>query len=273
MISHQPPPPLQSLITWLYSQHGITGMTKQKVISFFSFPPNAFRQSPVKLPLSASGQNCPLCSGSKDPHNCILTLSKQPCTMCTLMTLHQTCSRSLMPLAAMVVIPLIIQAMILLNALLCEYENIGQMLLQTETIATLTFKVVQDGILAEHACHSNHLGSSSTKALKISNVKPKGANPKWQPRKGNDYKGKQKESSAKPHEQAHKKHCRNRSGKQQREKQAKKMNASLAQHSHLASSFEAPPRSFTTINSRGTATENSMAFIKEVPVSLPTKDP
>jgi len=142
-----------------------------------------------------------------------------------------------------------------------------------ETIATLTFKVVQDGILAEYAHCSNHLGSSSTKASKLSNVKHKGANPKWQPKKGNDYKEKQKESSAEPREQVQKKCCGNQSGKQQREKQAKEMNASSAQHSHLASSFEAPPRSFTTINGRGTITENSTAFIKEVPIHLPTKDP
>jgi len=56
---------------------------------------------------------------------------------------------------ASIIIPPIIQAMILLDALLCEYENIRQMLLQMETIATLTFKIVQDSVLAEHARHSN----------------------------------------------------------------------------------------------------------------------
>jgi len=49
--------------------------------------------------------------------------------------------------AASVVIPPIVQAMILLDALPCEYENIGQMLLQMETISTLTFKIVQDSML------------------------------------------------------------------------------------------------------------------------------
>jgi len=114
-----------------------------------------------------------------------------------------------------------------------------------------------------------------TKVSKLSNVKPKGANPKWQPRSNNNNndKGKQKQSSAKPCKQAQKK-CRGIwSGKQQWEKQVKEMNASLAQHSHLASSFEAPPCSFTTINGKGTVTENLMAFIKEVPIHLPTKDP
>ena len=67
------------------------------------------------------------------------------------------------------------------------------MLLQTETITTLTFKIVQDSVLAEHACQLNHLGMSSSKASKLPNVKPKGANPKWQPRKGNN-KGKQRKS-------------------------------------------------------------------------------
>jgi len=114
---------------------------------------------------------------------------------------------------------------------------------------------------------------SSTKASKLSNIKPKGANPKWQPKKGNDYKGKQKESSAEPHEQVQKKRHRNWSRKQQWEKQVKEMNASSAQHSHLTLSFEALPHSFTTINDRGTITENLMAFIEEVSVSLPTKDP
>jgi len=104
-------------------------------------------------------------------------------------------------MAAMVNIPPIIQVMILLNTLLHEFENISQILLQMETISTLTFKLVQDSMLSDHTRRSNHLGSSSNKALKLSNVKPKGANPKWQPRKGDDYKGKQKESSAEPHEQ------------------------------------------------------------------------
>jgi len=172
---------------------------------------------------------------------------------------------------ASVIIPPIVQAMILLNALPCKYENIGQMLLQMETITTLTFKIVQDSMLAEHAHRLNHLGLSSTKASKLSNVKPKGANPKWQPQRGND-KGKQKESSAEPREQAQKKRHGNRSRKQQREKQAKEMQASSV-HSHLASSFAAPPCPFTTVNGRGTVTETLMAFIEEVPVSLPTKDP
>ena len=113
---------------------------------------------------------------------------------------------------ASIIIPPIIQAMILLNTLPHEYENIGQMLLQTETIVTLTFKIVQDSVLAEHACHSNHLRSSLTKVSKLSNVKPKVANPKWQPKKGNDHKGKQKESSAEPHDQAQKKRHGNQSG-------------------------------------------------------------
>jgi len=147
------------------------------------------------------------------------------------------------------------------------------MLLQMETIATLTFKVVQDGILAEYAHCSNHLGSSSTKASKLSNVKHKGANPKWQPKKGNDYKEKQKESSAEPREQVQKKCCGNQSGKQQREETSEGDDASSAQHSHLASSFEAPPPLFHYHNGRGTITENSTAFIKEVPIHLPTKDP
>jgi len=173
--------------------------------------------------------------------------------------------------AASVIIPPIIQAMILLNALPHKYENIGQMLLQTETITNLTFKIIQDSVLAEHAHRSNHLGTSSTKALKLSNVKPKGTNPKWQPRNGND-KGKQKESSAEPCDQVQKKCHENRSRKQQREKHAKEMQASSV-HSHLALSFAAQPCPFTTINGRGTVTETLTAFIEEVPISLPTKDP
>jgi len=112
---------------------------------------------------------------------------------------------------------------------------------------------------------------SSSKVLKLSNIKPKGTNPKWQPRKGND-KGKQRESSTEPHEQVQKKCHGNWSGKQQREKQVKEMKASSV-HSHLALSFTAPPCPFTTINGRGTVTETLMAFIEEVPISLPTTDP
>ena len=122
--------------------------------------------------------------------------------------------------AASIIIPPIVQAMILLDALLHKYENIGQMLLQMETITTLTFKIIQDSVLTEHVCHLNHLGSSSTKVSKLSNVKPKGANPKWQPRKGNDYKRKQTETSTEPCEQVQKKCHGIWSGKQQRKKQA-----------------------------------------------------
>ena len=50
---------------------------------------------------------------------------------------------------ASVIIPPIIQAMILLDALPCKYENIRQMLLQMETITTLTFKIVQDSMLID----------------------------------------------------------------------------------------------------------------------------
>jgi len=239
-------------------------MTKQKVTSFFGFLLSACKWSPVKPPPSTSGQSSTQCLGSKDPCNFMLTLSRQP------RTIEIACAFGHLT-AASVVIPSIVQAMILLNALPHKYENIGQMLLQTETISTLMFKIVQDGVLAEHARHSNHLGLSSTKVSKLSNVKPKGANPKWQPRKDND-KGKQRQSSAEPCEQVQKKCCGIRSGKQQREKQVKEMQASLA-HSHLALSFAAPPRPFTTVNGRGTITETSTAFIKEVPVSLPTKDP
>ena len=52
---------------------------------------------------------------------------------------------------ASIVIPPIVQAMILLDTLPCEFENIGQSLLQTKTITTLTFSVIQDAVLAEHA--------------------------------------------------------------------------------------------------------------------------
>ena len=44
-------------------------------------------------------------------------------------------------------------------------------------------------------------------------------------------------------------------------------------HSHLASSIETHPWPYTTINGRGSITEPSMAFIEEVTILIPTKDP
>jgi len=160
--------------------------------------------------------------------------------------------------------------MILLDALLHEFENIRQSLLQTKTITTLTFSVVQDTVLAEHTQQQNLGGSTCSNVQKISNVKPKGTNPRWQSNKGKD-KGKQQESS-KTHEQPPKKCHRNRSGKQTKERQAKEVQASSI-HSHLASSIETHLQPYTTINGRGTVTEPSMAFIEEVTISIPTKDP
>jgi len=91
---------------------------------------------------------------------------------------------------ASIVIPAIIQVMILLNTMPKEFDSIGATILQMKTTTEITFAAVQEAVLAEHASQQN-TGFSQNQAQKLSNVKQKGANPKWQP-KGNKQKGNQK---------------------------------------------------------------------------------
>jgi len=52
---------------------------------------------------------------------------------------------------ASIVIPTIIQAMILLNAMPKEFDSIRATMLQKKTTAKITFAAVQEAVMAEHA--------------------------------------------------------------------------------------------------------------------------
>jgi len=52
---------------------------------------------------------------------------------------------------ASIVIPAIIWAIILLNVMPKEFNNIGATMLQMKTTAEITFTAVQEAVLAEHA--------------------------------------------------------------------------------------------------------------------------
>jgi len=52
---------------------------------------------------------------------------------------------------ASIIIPAIIQAMILLNAMPKEFDSIGATMLQMKTTAEITFMAVQETVMAEHA--------------------------------------------------------------------------------------------------------------------------
>jgi len=148
-------------------------------------------------------------------------------------------------MAASVPIPEIVQAMILLNAMPKEYDRIAQTTLQTQEQSKLTFNYVWDAILMEAAKHK--LGQPVKQTVsKLSAVKQKGANPKWQP--------KQQQSDKKDEEESEKKPCahRHHSGHEVKKHQAKQANNykedEEAESSQLASStFMAAPLAFTTI--------------------------
>ena len=80
-------------------------------------------------------------------------------------------------MAAKVIIPEIMQAMILLNAMPKEYDRVAQTTLQTQEQSKLTFNYIWDSILME--CARLKAGQSVKQTVsKLSAVKWKGANPK-----------------------------------------------------------------------------------------------
>jgi len=150
--------------------------------------------------------------------------------------------------AATVIIPEVVQAMILLNAMPKEYDGVAQTTLQTTEQSKLMFNYIQDAILMEHSCIKASQPVKQTTS-KLSAVKWKGANPKWQPKEQSSNKKDDEESSEKkPHARGH------QSGKEVKKRQAKQANdyeEDEAESLQLASSaFMAAP-AFTTITGRG----------------------
>jgi len=84
-------------------------------------------------------------------------------------------------MVAKVVIPEIVQVMILLNTMPKEYDRVTQTMLQTQEQSKLTFNYVWDSILMEHAQLKAGQPIKQT-VSKLSTVKWKGTNPKWQPK-------------------------------------------------------------------------------------------
>ena len=122
--------------------------------------------------------------------------------------------------AAQVIISEVMQAMILLNAIPKEYDGVTQTTLQTMEASKLTFNYIQDAILMEHS--QLKAGQPVKQTLsKLSMVKQKGANPKWQSKQqqqSSDKKDDKESSNKKPHAHGH------RSGQEVKKCQAKQAN-------------------------------------------------
>jgi len=101
-------------------------------------------------------------------------------------------------MAAIVIIPEIKQAMILLNAISKEYNRVTQTMLQTQEQSELIFNYIQDAILMEHTRLKAGQPVKQTMS-KLSIVKWKGANSKLQ--------SKQQPSDKKDEEKSEKKSC------------------------------------------------------------------
>jgi hypothetical protein len=71
--------------------------------------------------------------------------------------------------------------MILLAAILRKHDQLAAAILQGELTTTLTFAVVQNTIVSDAQHQSAMSSCQPLQANKISAVKRKGANPKWQP--------------------------------------------------------------------------------------------
>jgi len=150
--------------------------------------------------------------------------------------------------ATTIIIPEVVQAMILLNVMPKEYNGVAQTTLQTTEQSKLMFNYIQDAILMEHSCLKVNQPVKQT-ASKLSAVKQKGANPKWQPKQQLSEKKNDEESSdKKPHACGH---CSSKEVKKHQAKQADKYEEDEAKFLQLASStFMAAP-AFTTITSHG----------------------
>jgi len=150
-------------------------------------------------------------------------------------------------MAANVVIPEVMQAMILLNAMPKEYNGVAQTTLQTTEQSKLTFNYVQDAILMEYSCVKVGQPIKQTTS-KLSAVKQKGTNPKWQPKQQqlSDKKDDEGSSEKKPHARG----CHSRKEVKKRQaKQADDYEEDEAESSQLTSSaFMAAP-TFMTITS------------------------
>ena len=108
--------------------------------------------------------------------------------------------------------------MILLNAMPKEYNRIAQTVLQIQKQLKLTFNYVWDMILMEHARVKAGQAIKQTMS-KLSAVKQKGTNPKWQPKQQlSDKKNEEESSDKKPHAHGH------HSGHKVKKHQAKQAN-------------------------------------------------
>jgi len=151
-------------------------------------------------------------------------------------------------MAATIIIPEVVQAMILLNAIPKEYDGVAQTTLQTMEQSKLTFNYIQDAILMEHSClKANQPVKQTTR--KLSTVKWKSTNSRWQSKQQLSEKKDDEESSEKkPHACGH---CSGKEVKKHQAKQADEYEEDEAESSQLTSStFMAAP-AFTTVTGHG----------------------
>jgi len=152
--------------------------------------------------------------------------------------------------AAQVAIPEIVQAMILLNAIPKEYNEVAQTMLQTQEQSKLTFNYVRDAILMEHSRLKAGQPVKQT-ASKLSTVKQKGANPKWRPKQQQQLSDKKDEEESEKKPCAHG-HCSGCKVKKHQAKQADDYEEDEAESSQLTSSaFMAAPFTFMTVTGHG----------------------
>jgi len=150
--------------------------------------------------------------------------------------------------AAQVVIPEIVQAMILLNAMPKEYDRVTQTTLQTMEQSKLMFNYIRDVILMEHSQLKAGQPVKQT-VNKLFTVKQKDTNPKWQPKQQpSDKKDDEESSDKKPQACGH---CSSKEVKKHQAKQANDYEEDEAESSQLASStFMAAPTFMTVTGCR-----------------------
>jgi hypothetical protein len=146
-----------------------------------------------------------------------------------------------------ITIPELVQAMVLLAAMPCDYDSLSSTVLSMTETSQLTFKLVRDHIVAKHNWQlAVGKPGAPQQANKLSMVKRKGANPKWQPKQNQQTE----KSDDKKTDSAHR---GRRAGKQVKERK-EKAQEKRQQHSHLASmAVEATPSApaFTTVAGSG----------------------
>jgi hypothetical protein len=153
-------------------------------------------------------------------------------------------------MAQNIVIPELVQAMVLLAVMPRDYDSLSSTVLSTTETSMLTFKLVRDHIVAEH---NQRLAVGKPgmpqQANKLSAVKCKGANPKWQPKQ--NQQSENKTSDDKKSDSACRRH---RAGKQRKKRKEKAQEKHQQQHSHLASmAIEVTPfaPAFTAVTGSG----------------------